>query len=713
MRKINLRLSLFCFVSMCLGVFAAVELIYGVVWVAIALGAIFVCSTVLTVIFKHSLWYVAALCMLLLAAGFCSVYAVSFAAQDREIVEEKVVLTGRVSDIGRNGNPTSVIYLEECVTDDYRLPGVVEMWSFTPDAFHTGDKVTVTGTLRSNYVFKSYIATVALRTRSYYNLDADKVISIKRGNMHPDEVVRKYVCDVMYANADEQSAGVLYALITGDRNAVDDEIVTLFENTGIVHLLAVSGLHVGVVVSLFVFLTRRLRLHPLVELVIVFVPLLAYAYLCGFGPSVVRAVVMTVCAYLCRALRGRVDLLTSLSWAGIVLLFVNPLYLYDVGFRLSFLSVYGIATLYTAISRLLDKLHMPRLVRKLIDALTMSLSCTLVTFAAVVHAYGKAGLWGVICNLFAIPLISTAFVFALVGLVPFVGKYIVIAADYLVRSAVWGAKLFGTTDTRVSVPVLTVTTIIVVVWLFAACGFVNIKRRGKIILNAVCATLVVVSMVFALVPKPVEKVAYVSVGYDEAVVGMLDDDGQAAVVTSFREKKNYSLGNVTEKLFRHNVKSVYWVVQKFELCNVDVMKEYVSAKRGDRVFVADHSDNGTAERFLAQIGVPLVRCAKNMTIGKGVTVTAVYDGDLRAVVLDADGFTVADVFGSNVAVSNFGYMRSDIDVYVMKYAMPAYGGQLKTTLSLYQTKYNCNMGANKYGNFTIRPKDGTINISIR
>ena len=100
-------------------------------------------------------------------------------------------------------------------------------------------------------------------------------------------------------------------------------------------------------------------------------------------------------------------------------------------------------------------------------------------------------------------------------------------------------------------------------------------------------------------------------------------------------------------------------------------------------------------------------------MGKSVTVTPVYDGSLRAALLSCDNLSVAVVVGGDTAVANFAYARRDIDIYVGNKAFASYGAENKTFISLYQNNYPFNLGANKYGNFTIRPKDGTINVSFR
>lgn len=711
MRIINLRLSLFCFVAMCFGVFAAVECIYGNLWVPIVLFAAFAIIIVLICVFKRNKWYIPVVACAFALLGVLLTYMQLFAFGRREIVSEKVTLTGRVSDVGRNGNAVNKLYLEDCATEDYRLPGRVEMYVYDGASFATGDTVTVVGTLRSKYVFRSDVDTYSLRNRTYYNIEQDSLFVVGHGKLRFAEKVRRYVYDVCTEYGDEQSSGVLYALITGDRNAIAEDAYASFYGAGIVHLLAVSGLHVGVVAALFVGLVRLLKLHPAAELAIALVPLVAYAWLCGFSPSVVRAVVMFACVYIARMLLGKTDLLTSLSWAGLVLLCVQPLYLYDVGFQLSFLSVFGIATLYTPLSRKISQSRIPGWLRPVVNSLAMSVSCTAATVCALLDVYGETTLIGIVVNVFAIPMVSLAFVFALVGMLPWIFHFFVYPASWLADGVIVAAKFFTQNDfTRFGVAVSVLTAVVTIVWMFVAGGFVRLGRKANVITNVVLAAAFAATMIFAAVPKPCRTEAYVSVDFSEPVAAMTSDDGEAVIVTNF-PKGLYALGEVLPKVYRHNVRHVTWCVTNYNAVDVESLSMCVNA--GDDFFVLDSSGNDPATEFLAGLGITPVYGFKNLPMGKSVTVTPVYDGSLRAALLSCDNFSVAVVVGGDTAVANFAYARRDIDIYVGNKAFASYGAENKTFISLYQNNYPFNLGANKYGNFTIRPKDGTINVSFR
>lgn len=711
MRLINLRLSLFCFVAMALGVVAAVEFVYGNVIGGVAFCAAFAVLIVLLCLFKRVKWHILAIVCLFAVLGGALTFLQNINFEQREIVERQVDLVGRVSDIGRNGNPANKLYLDDCTVDGKSLDGTVVVSVYDGSMFRTGDMVSASGTLSSMYVFKNSVETYNLRRNVFYELRQDELSVVGAGNLTLAETVRKYVWKVCDEYADERSAGVIYALITGDRNAVEEDVTEVFRAAGISHLLAVSGLHVGVVASVFAFVLRRFKLHPLAEMCIVAVPITAYAYLCGFSPSVVRAVIMAVCVYAARILFGKSDLLTSLSWAGLVLLTVNPLNLYDVGFQLSFLSVFGIATLYVPLSRKLDKLRIPKFLKGVVYSFAMSVCCTAATTPMLMYVYREATLAGVLVNLFAIPMVSAAFVLSLVGMVPWVVHYLLRPADWLVCSVLSAADFLTKFDfTRFTVGVSVVTALVTIVWMFVAGGFVNLGKKGRKVANIALAAVFCCSVLVSALPKPCKTQAFVSFDYGEATVAVMSQRGKVAVVTDFPEK-DYALSEVADKVFAYNVKRVTWCVTDFSSVNIDTLSKYV--RKGDEVFVTDFSGNDGAAEVLATLGITPVYGFHNLPMGKDVVVTPIYDGALAAVLLSCDGLSVANVVGSDTVAYNFAYLRSDIDVYVSRDFYDSYAAQNKTVISQYQHLSAFNLGANKYGNFTITPKDGTINVIFR
>ena len=141
------------------------------------------------------------------------------------------------------------------------------------------------------------------------------------------------------------------ALTLGDRSRVSQETRAAYNEAGAAHLLALSGLHLGIIIGFFSWLLGR-RLLRFSRWRFLTVPLLilfvwAYAFVAGLPASLVRAALMATFILLTFLLRREVQLLNSLFLAAFIMLLLRPTYLFDVGAQLSFLAVLGIGMLYS------------------------------------------------------------------------------------------------------------------------------------------------------------------------------------------------------------------------------------------------------------------------------------------------------------------------------------------------------------------------------
>jgi len=150
-----------------------------------------------------------------------------------------------------------------------------------------------------------------------------------------------------------ESIGIAKALILGDRDHLDSEAVRSFGNAGAMHVLAVSGLHVGLILALLLFVLSRFPNYiskynaTIIALIIIWF----YALLTGFSPSVLRAVVMFSLLTLAKLSGKNYDSINVLMISALVLLLFDPLLLFDLGFQLSYLAMLGIFILYQPIMK--------------------------------------------------------------------------------------------------------------------------------------------------------------------------------------------------------------------------------------------------------------------------------------------------------------------------------------------------------------------------
>lgn len=141
-----------------------------------------------------------------------------------------------------------------------------------------------------------------------------------------------------------KNLAIALALILGDKSLIDSEITASFTNTGAMHVLAVSGLHIGIIMQILMvvfsqfprFISKRKAIFTVVVL------MWFYAFITGLSPSVLRAVFMFSVLVVAQLMGKNYSAINTLFFTGFVLIFINPFTLFDIGFQLSFLAMLGI-----------------------------------------------------------------------------------------------------------------------------------------------------------------------------------------------------------------------------------------------------------------------------------------------------------------------------------------------------------------------------------
>ena len=231
--------------------------------------------------------------------------------------------------------------------------------------------------------------------------------------------------DVIYTETEVETpllesalhAQLLKGILLGKRSDVPTETLDLFRNSGTFHVLAVSGLHVGLVAMFCYFGFSLFRFPQKILCLLTIIAVLIYACLIGFRPSVFRASLMAILFLFATLIDREVDLFNLLAFAALVLLLLNPLQIWDVGFQLSFVAV-------TSIVYFVPKMEKPlrRLWESTEDSVPTQFRNTtikwvilsyLVTFAAqigtgplIAYHFFRAYPLGIIVGPFAVGLVS-------------------------------------------------------------------------------------------------------------------------------------------------------------------------------------------------------------------------------------------------------------------------------------------------------------------
>ncbi|MDD8018414.1 MAG: DNA internalization-related competence protein ComEC/Rec2 [Bacteroidota bacterium] len=214
-------------------------------------------------------------------------------------------------------------------------------------------------------------------------------------------------------------ANFLIGLLLGDRTDISEEIKNAFMNTGTIHVLAVSGSHVVLVVAIIFTVFGLLRFPRRVKILCTILAIIYYTYLTGATPSVVRASLMTCVVLLGKFFEERVNVYNALGVSAIILLLIDPKQLFDVGFQLSFSAVFSIVYFYPKLNALIPKiperLEELKLLKWVWQAFAVSLAAQIGTIPFTAFYFGKVSLVSFFANLIVVPLVGIIVTIGLSG----------------------------------------------------------------------------------------------------------------------------------------------------------------------------------------------------------------------------------------------------------------------------------------------------------
>ena len=203
-------------------------------------------------------------------------------------------------------------------------------------------------------------------------------------------------------------------IILADRTEMDKEIVQDFSKSGLVHILAISGSHMAIIFWLILLILNPIFPARLINYKIVISLLLiwSFAIFIDYGSSVVRSCVMISAYYLFILLQRKTDVLHSMALAAFAILIFDTNQVFDVGFQLSFLAVFGIFWLNQPLLKYLPKPN-NNFQNFLVNVISISISAQLATLPLVIYYFHQYSFISIIANLVVIPFSEILIIFAL------------------------------------------------------------------------------------------------------------------------------------------------------------------------------------------------------------------------------------------------------------------------------------------------------------
>jgi competence protein ComEC len=260
-----------------------------------------------------------------------------------------------------------------------------------------------------SFDFQQYSLRQGTTHQVYLTANDYKVLPQKEENLVKKWVYRsrQSIIDLIqqYIPGDKE-AGLAEALLIGYKDDLDKNLVQSYSNTGVVHVIAISGLHLGIIYWLLLFLTRPLQHRSMLWLrfLLIVSGLWAFSLLAGAQPSVLRAAVMFTCIALSTVIDRKGSVYNTLALSAFLLLCINPFWLWDVGFQLSYLAVLSILLFYKPIYNWVYFSN--KLVNFVWQLIAISLAAQLLTLPISIYYFHQFPVLFLLSNLVAVPLSS-------------------------------------------------------------------------------------------------------------------------------------------------------------------------------------------------------------------------------------------------------------------------------------------------------------------
>ena len=226
----------------------------------------------------------------------------------------------------------------------------------------------------------------------------------------------KSISDKIIKTFDATTATIVKAILLGDKSNLDAEIKESFAITGVAHILALSGLHIGIISGIFLILLSLFSVNRWLKFIIFTLLVTSFVFLTGMQDSAIRAGGMAILFMLAFTLQREANPLNIISAVTILAIVISPSMLYSLSFQLSVLSIFGIVIFYLVFKNffLIFTNSENRLIEYLINSIAMTFSASVIIVPIIAYYFNIFSIISPLANLIIVPLFLIGLIFSVV-----------------------------------------------------------------------------------------------------------------------------------------------------------------------------------------------------------------------------------------------------------------------------------------------------------
>ena len=531
---------------------------------------------------KHFITIIICCVCFILAFSSTQIYANTFT----KTKIEECQITGYISKIN-NG----VITLTNIRADSCKLSKNATLYYSGEIQLKEGNIIRFTATLDNlKLVSNNEINFNMMSYNTAYSatLDNAEIIDYKPSFQM---VVKEYVHSVLSKNYSDKNSALVFAMLFGDKSYLSEFDVTSYNEIGLAHIFAVSGLHISIIFMMIAFFLSKIKLKGKVNFILTACISIMYCYLCGFSASVVRATVMSLSLLFAKCVQKQGDSFNALCISFLILTLINPLTFLLKGFQLSFLCVFAILSLSPLLTRLFNRI----LPVRLSSTFAVSLSAFIGTFIVLIELYGFANPLSVIFNIFMIPLFSgmfmVIFVFTIItGIMPplnFINQTPNVLltiynnlTEFLARNTI----SFNFSNLGV------LCLLCFIIFMFVTGNFCLLTRYNKIIVSVCLLLICIISGFINCIPASFNYVSVTAIRstYENCYIITSTDNTRVLMVNNLNSR---SIKSVNEYITENNITYLSAVIAKRNNASQTQLDELLQLTKCDKLITLTISNN--------------------------------------------------------------------------------------------------------------------------
>lgn len=447
------------------------------------------------------------------------------------ITENSVCYIANISSVGNNEVNEKIRLLSYCENDIHPedLPNIGDVITSNCEIALPKGAMNTGG-----FDYTKYLKTDGIFFQCEANLNEIQIVGhISRLILHKWQYFRNKCISFFDDTFPEEEGSILKAFITGDKSSITDETAETFSASGLSHVLAVSGLHVSIFITLLVAILKLLSVSKRKQMILSVFGAVFFVFFTGASPSALRAGILGVLALVAKLLFRKADSITSLSFAAALFCLVNPHVIFDASFMLSFSATAGIILFYknfeeffSVVYRRFDKESIIyKYLNNFFDSLAVGLSAQIFVIPLLVYLFNGFSVMSVVATMFVTPFLSillaggivfiaTSFISSTLAFIP-AGLIFFLARLMLLISKFFAGFSFSKIIFGQITPFL---ILMYALFICVAMFFIKKNKLGYIITLVSFTVLSVAGLIYTYANYNVARVTFINVGQGDCAL---------------------------------------------------------------------------------------------------------------------------------------------------------------------------------------------------